>query len=315
MLRATVHLQSASTRMLHARSERPCICVHTCVLRAAVYSHFPLSLLAVHWQEADLGSTDLTLDGVPAHFGEVHLRLEAAESAPAATEARAVLTEGRAIELRAALDDERGGRAETAAPAAAASGPTTPLRITLATPPPATNLPTAAAPAASTSALDLDAVVAEASHRLFQLATRAMSTFVTGASMEEEAPAPSPARTAEQASYEQEQSAEGDAPRLPEETRTLLSELDDRLVEVLQGGDIALLRTAWLLALPEGKHLVRRQELEVIEGITPLLTPQEAVGAIRAGNRSVGALSHGWMSPVGSHAPSPTIALRDFSEH
>ena len=217
--------------------------------------------------------------------------------------------------LPPAKQEQVSGEVAPSASAAPASGPAAPSLITLAAPPPATNMPTAAAPAASTSPVDFGAVVAEASYRLFQQTTRALSTFVTGTSVEEEAPAPSPAHSAEQAQCEQEQSAEGDAPRLPEETRKLLSELDDRLVEVLQGGDIALVRTAWLLALPEGTRLVRRQELEMIEGITPLLTPQEAVEAIRKGNRGVGALSHGWMSPVGSHAPSPIIALRDFSEH
>ena len=85
---------------------------------------------------------------------------------------------------------------------------------------------------------------------------------------------------------------------LPEATRQLLTTLDDRLVEVLHKGDIALVRSAWLLALPDDARLARRQDLQAIGEITPLLTPDEAVNAIRKGNRSVGALSHGWMSPV-----------------
>ena len=69
-------------------------------------------------------------------------------------------------------------------------------------------------------------------------------------------------------------------------------------MEVLQRGDIALVRSAWLLALPDNARLVRRQELEAIGDIEPLLTPQEAADAIRQGDRRVGALSHGWLSPV-----------------
>ena len=92
---------------------------------------------------------------------------------------------------------------------------------------------------------------------------------------------------------------------LPEETRALLTTLDDQLVVALERGDIRLVRAAWLLALPEHTRLVRRQELKAIEGIEPLLTPDEAVDAVRKGNRSVGALSHGWMSPVRASPPPP----------
>ena len=118
-------------------------------------------------------------------------------------------------------------------------------------------------------------------------------------------PVPAP-RTSATASFPEETSASinsAEAPGLPEETRQLLTALDDQLVEALKRGDIRLVRAAWLLALPEGEQLVRRQDVKMIEGIEPLLTPDEAVAAIRKGNRSVGALSHPWLSPVCSHAP------------
>ena len=113
---------------------------------------------------------------------------------------------------------------------------------------------------------------------------------------------PVPARRARAtASFPEETSASvnsAEASGLPEETRQLLTTLDDQLVEALERGDIRLVRTAWLLALPEGTRLVRRQDVKALEGIEPLLTPQEAAAAIRKGNRGVGSLSHGWLSPV-----------------
>jgi len=79
----------------------------------------------------------------------------------------------------------------------------------------------------------------------------------------------------------------------------ILSSLDDRLVWVLHTGDIRLLRTAWLLSQPEGYRIQNRQKLEELEkaGESPLLTREEAVKLIRQGNRGVGGLSYGWLSP------------------
>ena len=86
----------------------------------------------------------------------------------------------------------------------------------------------------------------------------------------------------------------------------VLSRLDDRLVERLEEGVMKLVRSSYMKQ-PFVLRIQRRQELEelqdrlVDEGAAveklPLLTPQEAVALIRRGNRSVGALTYGWLSP------------------
>ena len=84
-------------------------------------------------------------------------------------------------------------------------------------------------------------------------------------------------------------------------TMRTLSELDDRLVERLQRGDIRLLRCSWLCSQPADLRLPTRQDLEQLEreGTTPspLLSHDEAVKLIRQCDRSTGILSHGWLSP------------------
>ena len=45
----------------------------------------------------------------------------------------------------------------------------------------------------------------------------------------------------------------------------ILSTLDDRLVAVLEEGDIRLLRVKWLESQPEGYGMQRRQELEALQ--------------------------------------------------
>ena len=81
------------------------------------------------------------------------------------------------------------------------------------------------------------------------------------------------------------------------DVRLALTALDDRLVRVLEVGDIRLVRAAWLLAQPEGYRIQRRQDLEALEqsgaSPSPLLSPEEAVTLIRKGNRSAGVLSYG----------------------
>jgi hypothetical protein len=95
---------------------------------------------------------------------------------------------------------------------------------------------------------------------------------------------------------------------LPAEIHRVLTKLDDRLIKVLKRGDIKLVRSAWLLAQPEGVRLRIRQELEAIEqgggsssssssSLSPLLSPAEAVALVRQGRRSAGVASHGWLSP------------------
>ena len=79
-----------------------------------------------------------------------------------------------------------------------------------------------------------------------------------------------------------------------------LRSLDKRLEAALTNGDIRLVRAAWLLALPPGVRLSRRQDLEAHKGTdaaSPLLSPQEAVALLRKCNRGLGVLSHGWQSP------------------
>ena len=78
----------------------------------------------------------------------------------------------------------------------------------------------------------------------------------------------------------------------------VLTALDDGLATVLGAGDIRLVRSAWLLAQPAGYRIVRRQDLEALEarGVSPspLLKPDEAVALVRRGDRSAGAVTHGW---------------------
>ena len=89
---------------------------------------------------------------------------------------------------------------------------------------------------------------------------------------------------------------------LPEIIR-VLSGLDDRLADVLRAGDIKLLRVSWLRRLrgllrqPDWRSLKRRQELEALRAESPFLSAEEAVALLRRGNRGVGALTHGWLSP------------------
>ena len=90
----------------------------------------------------------------------------------------------------------------------------------------------------------------------------------------------------------------------------ILSTLDDRLVAVLEAGDIRLLRVKWLESQPDDYRMQRRQELEEHQeeiekrgGMTPLLGCKEAADLVRNGKREVGALSYGWILPWD---PDPT---------
>jgi Ran GTPase-activating protein (RanGAP) involved in mRNA processing and transport len=88
-----------------------------------------------------------------------------------------------------------------------------------------------------------------------------------------------------------------------EEMIRVLSRLDDRLADALRTGDIKLLRVSWLRRLrgllrqPDWRSLRRRQELEALRAESPFLSAEEAVALLRRGNRGVGALTHGWLSP------------------
>jgi hypothetical protein len=89
----------------------------------------------------------------------------------------------------------------------------------------------------------------------------------------------------------------------PPEIIRVLSGLDDRLAEALRAGDIKLLRVSWLRRLrrlrrqPDWRSLRRRQELEALKAESPFLSAEEAVALLRRGDRGVGALTHGWLSP------------------
>ena len=88
--------------------------------------------------------------------------------------------------------------------------------------------------------------------------------------------------------------------RLPDDMRRILSALDKRLMEVLGRRAIRLVSSDWVLAQPEGFRMLRRQELEGFErngSGSPLLSDQEAVALLMRGDRSVGALTYGWLTP------------------
>ena len=83
--------------------------------------------------------------------------------------------------------------------------------------------------------------------------------------------------------------------------RQELCAFDNRLVSALKDAYIRPLRSAWLLAQPEGFTLPYRQQLEELERNgeepSPLLTPEEAGKLVEQGNRSLGAVTHGWLCP------------------
>ena len=88
---------------------------------------------------------------------------------------------------------------------------------------------------------------------------------------------------------------------LPIELYRALTAFDDRLVEALAAKIIRHLSTVWLFAQPSGFKMPYRQQLEELErqgaSPSPLLSPMEAVKLIRRGNRGIGAVTHGWLSP------------------
>ena len=88
---------------------------------------------------------------------------------------------------------------------------------------------------------------------------------------------------------------------LPPEIHTELTKLDDKMIGVVEQGDIRFVRSSWLLDQPDGFRMPNRQKLEALEeqGVSPspLLSPHEAVDLVRRGDRSAGALTYGWPSP------------------
>jgi hypothetical protein len=95
-------------------------------------------------------------------------------------------------------------------------------------------------------------------------------------------------------------SMEGSTP-LPPKLRQALTELDKIVIQVLLCGAIRLLCVKWLLMQPADFKMPNRQALEEIErsgaSPSPLLSPQEAAALVERGNRSIGTLTYGWLSP------------------
>jgi hypothetical protein len=86
---------------------------------------------------------------------------------------------------------------------------------------------------------------------------------------------------------------------LPPKLRQALTELDKIVIQVLLCGAIRLLCVKWLLMQPANFKMPNRQALEEIErsGVSPspLLSPQEAAALVERGDRSIGALTYGWL--------------------
>ena len=103
------------------------------------------------------------------------------------------------------------------------------------------------------------------------------------------------------------------AGELAPEVRETLTKLDDRLVGVLERGDIRLVRSSWLLAQPAGYRMQRRQDMEALErgrsGASPLLSAEEAVDLVRRGDRSAGTLTYGWLTPGNPDPAGARIAV------
>ena len=88
---------------------------------------------------------------------------------------------------------------------------------------------------------------------------------------------------------------------LPSKLRQALTELDKIVIDVLLRGAIRLLCVKWLLMQPANFKMPNRQALEEIErsGVSPspLLSCEEAAALVERGDRSIGALTYGWLSP------------------
>ncbi len=96
---------------------------------------------------------------------------------------------------------------------------------------------------------------------------------------------------------------------LPPKLRQTLTELDAILIQVLLQGAIRLLRVEWLMKQLDDFKMPNRQALEELEksgaSPSPLLSGEEAAALVRRGDRSIGALTYGWLmsgdpDPAGS---------------
>jgi len=88
---------------------------------------------------------------------------------------------------------------------------------------------------------------------------------------------------------------------LPPKLRQALTELDKIVIQVLLRGAIRLLCVKWLLMQPANFKMPNRQALEELEesgaSPSPLLSCVEAAALVERGDRSIGALTYGWLSP------------------
>jgi hypothetical protein len=96
---------------------------------------------------------------------------------------------------------------------------------------------------------------------------------------------------------------------LPPKLHQALTELDKIVIQVLLCGAIRLLCVKWLLMQPDNFKMPNRQELEALEksgaSPSPLLSGEAAAALVRRGDRSIGALTYGWLmsgdpDPAGS---------------
>ena len=96
---------------------------------------------------------------------------------------------------------------------------------------------------------------------------------------------------------------------LPPKLHRALAELDQIVIQVLMRGAIRLLCVKWLLKQPDNFKMPNRQELEALEksgaSPSPLLSREAAAALVRRGDRSIGALTYGWLmsgdpDPAGS---------------
>ena len=88
---------------------------------------------------------------------------------------------------------------------------------------------------------------------------------------------------------------------LPPKLHRALTELDKIVIRVLLCGAIRLLCVEWLLMQPDNFKMPNRQALEALEksgaSPSPLLSREAAAALVRRGDRSIGALTYGWLSP------------------
>jgi hypothetical protein len=88
---------------------------------------------------------------------------------------------------------------------------------------------------------------------------------------------------------------------LPPKLRQALTELDKIVIQVLLCKAIRLLCVKWLLMQEDNFKMPNRQALEEIErsgaSPSPLMNPREAAALVERGDRSIGTLTYGWLSP------------------